>query len=331
MAGCRTSAELIRLITHCFFCAHPLPHNKRLEHFALGERIAFDPARGRLWAICNRCGGWSLAPIEERWEALEELERLARNRGKLLIQGENIALFEVEKVQVIRVGRAGRAEESWWRYGRELSRRRERARRTAQRGKIVDALVAMAVIGLPIWAFSDGESWINAARARAFGKYAWSDPANCSRCGRPLKPMRFTEAAQIRILRAPEVTLGLPCVQCQSLGGGELSGRAALNTLLRVLAYDNFAGATEAEVRNATQAIQDAGSARRLIVGTAEESPRLATLPRASAFALEIALNEAHERGLLELELRELDAEWQKAEQIAAIVDDELTFRLRRT
>ena len=331
MADRRSSPGAGRLITHCFFCAHALPHNKRLEHFAFGIRVAFDPARGRLWAVCDRCGGWSLASIEDRWEALEELERLARDRGKLLIQGENIALFEVDKLQVIRVGRAGRAEESWWRYGSELSRRRERARKTVQRGRIVDALVWTAIIGLPIWAFSDSQGWLDRARSRTFGKHAWSGEARCVRCGRPNKPMRFTEARQIRILRAPELTLGLPCTQCQSLVGTELRGTAALTTLLRVLAHDNFAGATEAEIRNATQAIQEAGSAGGLIASTSEGSPRLDSLPRPSAFALEIALNEAHERALLELELRELDAEWQRAEEVAAIVDDELTFRLRRT
>jgi hypothetical protein len=321
----------VPLITHCFFCTNSFPHNNRLEHFPLGTRVVYDPSRGRLWGICARCGGWCLAPIEERWEALEELEKLSRDRGKLLVQGDNIALFEVGKLQIVRVGRAGRAEESWWRYGVELSRRRERARKTVQRGKVVDALAAMAIIGVPIWAFSDAESWINAARSRAFGKLAWSGDARCARCGRPSKPVRFADAAQIRILRAPELMVGLPCAHCDFLAGGELSGSAATETLLRVLAYGNFAGATEAEIRNASQAIQAAGSARGLVAATTEGSPSLGSLTRANVVALEIALNEARERALLDLKIRELSAQWQQAEQLAAIVDNELTFRLRRT
>ena len=319
------------LITHCFFCTSSFPRNNRLEHFPLGTRVVYDSARGRLWAICPRCGGWCLAPIEERWEALEEIEKLARDRGKLLIQGENIALFEVGKLHIVRVGRAGLAEESWWRYGSELSRRRERARKTVQRGKVIDALVAMAVIGFPIWSWSDAQSWINSARARTFGKIAWSGEARCARCGRPSKPVRFDDAAQIRILRSPELMLGLPCAHCDFLAGGELSGRAATETLLRVLAYGNFTGATEDEIRTASQAIQTAGSARGLVVATTEDSPSLGSLTRTSAFALEIALNEARERALLDAEIRELDAQWQQAEELASIVDNELTFRLRRT
>jgi hypothetical protein len=237
----------------------------------------------------------------------------------------------VGKLQLIRVGRAGRAEESWWRYGQELSRRRERARKTARRGKVIDALVAMAIIGVPVWAHSDAQSWINAARSRTFGKHAWSGEARCARCGRPAKPLRFADAAQIRILPAPELMLGLPCAHCDFVAGSELSGSAATQTLLRVLAYDNFAGATETEIKDATLTIQAAGSARGLVAVTTEGSPSLGSLPRGSSFALEIALNEANERALLALEIRELDAQWQEAEQLASIVDNELTFRLRRT
>ena len=66
-------------------------------------------------------------------------------------------------------------------------------------------------------------------------------------------------------------------------------------------------------------------------MATTEDSPSLGSLTRTSAFALEIALNEARERALLDAEIRELDAQWQQAEELASIVDNELTFRLRRT
>ena len=41
--------------------------------------------------------------------------------------------------------------------------------------------------------------------------------------------------------------------------------------------------------------------------------------------ALEIAANESAEQHLLELELAELEAHWRREEELAAIVDGELT------
>ena len=65
------------MFTRCLVCQIPFPANELLAHFSTGNRIAFDPDRGRLWEICRTCRRWSLAPIKERWEALEELEKLA--------------------------------------------------------------------------------------------------------------------------------------------------------------------------------------------------------------------------------------------------------------
>ena len=59
----------------CLVCNRPFPANEELEHFPSSTRVAFDPVRGRLWAVCLGCKRWSLAPIESRWEALDELEK----------------------------------------------------------------------------------------------------------------------------------------------------------------------------------------------------------------------------------------------------------------
>src|SRR5687768_11001895 len=70
-----------RLFTSCLICQVPFDPNETLEHLPHGERVAYDPVRGRLWVICTRCRRWSLTPIEERWEALEELEKLVKDRA----------------------------------------------------------------------------------------------------------------------------------------------------------------------------------------------------------------------------------------------------------
>ncbi len=57
----------------------------------------------------------------------------------------------------------------------------------------------------------------------------------------------------------------------------------------------------------------------------AENQVGIGALPRTEAIALEIAVNEDTERRLLELELEELERRWREEEEIAAIVDRELT------
>ncbi len=114
------------MYTRCLICSTPFEPNEELEHFPVGKRLAFDPARGRLWAICRSCKRWSLTPIEERWEALEELEKVTRDRARLLSQTDNIALLRAGPLEIVRVGRANLSEEAWWRYGRELTTRREK-------------------------------------------------------------------------------------------------------------------------------------------------------------------------------------------------------------
>jgi hypothetical protein len=75
----------------CIFCNHSLGANRRIEHFPVGGRLAFDAAKGRLWAVCTECHRWNLSPLEERWEAIEECERLFR--GTLVrVSTDNIGM-----------------------------------------------------------------------------------------------------------------------------------------------------------------------------------------------------------------------------------------------
>ena len=68
------SEETRTVFTLCLVCSTPFEANEELEHAPHAYRLAFDPSRGRLWAICQNCRRWSLMPIEGRWEGLEELE-----------------------------------------------------------------------------------------------------------------------------------------------------------------------------------------------------------------------------------------------------------------
>ena len=93
------------MYTRCLFCRSTFPENGELAHMPRGRRIAFDPEEGRLWAVCHSCSRWNLCPIESREAALHELERLARDHGRLVAETANIALLQVGHLMLIRVGR----------------------------------------------------------------------------------------------------------------------------------------------------------------------------------------------------------------------------------
>jgi hypothetical protein len=107
------------------FCHAGLGSNEAIEHFPVGRRLAFDAAKGRLWAVCRSCERWNLSPLEERWEAIEECERLFRDT-KLRVSTENIGLARLkEGTTLVRVGDPQRPEMAAWRYGDRFHRRRQ--------------------------------------------------------------------------------------------------------------------------------------------------------------------------------------------------------------
>ncbi|MEJ2679549.1 MAG: hypothetical protein P8174_10805, partial [Gemmatimonadota bacterium] len=88
----------------CIFCHGRLGLNEVVETFPVGRRVAFDPQRGRLWVVCPHCRQWNLAPLEERWETLEALERLFRDTPTRY-STEQIGLARVkEGLDVVRIG-----------------------------------------------------------------------------------------------------------------------------------------------------------------------------------------------------------------------------------
>ncbi len=110
----------------CIFCSSGLGSNDMIEEFPVGRALAFDPWKGRLWAVCGKCGRWNLAPIEERWEATESAGKLFAD-SRLRVHSENIGLAKLpDGTRLIRVGEALPGELAAWRYGDQLTRRRQR-------------------------------------------------------------------------------------------------------------------------------------------------------------------------------------------------------------
>jgi hypothetical protein len=107
----------------CVHCLAPLGQNDAVERFPVARRLAYDGARGRLWAVCATCGRWNLAPVSERWEAIEECERLYRaTHQRYGTDHIGLALL-ADGTELVRVGPALRPEMAAWRYGARLLRR----------------------------------------------------------------------------------------------------------------------------------------------------------------------------------------------------------------
>ena len=93
----------------------------------MGRRLAFDSAKGRLWAVCPKCRRWNLTPIEERWEAIDECERLLHTT-RTRVSTENIGVARhPEGLELVRIGEPRRPEFAAWRYGDQLGERKRKS------------------------------------------------------------------------------------------------------------------------------------------------------------------------------------------------------------
>jgi len=106
-----------------------------------------------------------------------------------------------------------------------------------------------------------------------------------------------------------------------------IKGPQAANALRRCLAYQNISGAGETMIREAVRAIDDAGSAEGFTEEATELRHSLWKMGPVGAVALEIALNESVEDRQLALEVKAVEAMWKQEEELARIIDEELTPR----
>jgi hypothetical protein len=327
------------MLRQCFFCDRPFPEMSLSAEPVRGCTIAYDPHRGRLWLVCSSCRRWSLTPIEDRWEVLDELERCRRDRARLLAETRNVSLLDAGAVRLVRVGHAGLREEAWWRYGRELTRRHQRTLQILQRGEALDILLDFATpilrllfVGWPVRRYVEPgvEPWLDRARWRDFGPFAWRGMLRCKVCGSRRDSVAFTEAEELMVAAASDPPgVSVRCPQCRSLSepesGFQLEGADAARVLRRMLAYQNYDGASERQINAAMTLIDEAGSPADLSRDILCRRVRLGRLKSRELLALEIASNEEDERRLAEEELAGLERSWRAEEEIAAVADSELT------
>ena len=327
---------------HCIFCSADLDANESVEAFPVGRSLAFDASRGRLWALCAKCGRWNLAPIEERWEAIEHAEKLFRD-SRLRAQSENIGLAKLpDGTRLVRVGEAVPGELAAWRYGGQLTRRRRQyllAAGAVMVGGVVltSGLSALVGGGMGGMASMVWFGWKN----RQNQKVVYRLPAERSPSGIAMTLRAWHAAAAVFEPDGEGFRLCIPDPHRKEpkatwKGGlkyGDeslvLSGDAARAFLGRGMVHVNRAGARARRVESAVRLLSDARSAEAFIRAAAAGGGSLAKrddmpgrhLGPDRALALEMALHEEQERRALEGELALLESAWREAEEIAGIAD----------
>lgn len=302
MSGLRVwtrSCENGDMYSTCLVCRAPFPETGELEHLRRGDRVAYDLVRGRLWLVCRTCRRWSLVPLEDRWEALEELERVASDKARVLSKTPNITLLRTGSLEIVRVGGAELAEEAWWRFGRQIPSR------------------------------SPIASWSSPLmRKFRFGTNAWVGEVPCRICGLVFRDISFADR-KILMVRPEDTGFSLRrrCPRCKDAddGGLHLGGIEAELALGRVMAFQNDLGVSRVTIHAATRLLQDPEGPEDLVRILSQHGKPLGDLPPIGLSAMEITVSAARERTLLKLETQALQARWRREEELAALVDGELS------
>jgi len=315
----------------CIFCTRPLGSNQVIEHFPVGRRLAFDGEKGRLWVICRKCLRWNLTPIEERWEAIEECERIYRETP-VRVSTENIGIARHPGgLDLVRIGRARRREFAAWRYMQRFRRRMFRTQ-----GAVVTYYAAMFALDAGVLVLPTGLlpvtgtavlAWLllrTVGRVRVGGGGEDGTPGH----GDVIR-FRFKDHWSIRLLPddgAPGFGVEVHKLARKTWFEGEDARRVAV----AVIPAFNPVGGWRHQVEDAVAEIESSGRPSRFITDTAKKGYRglrfreghIRSFPTTTKLALEMALHEEQERRALEGELWILEQAWKEAEEIAAISDN---------
>ena len=328
------------MYTSCLFCSARLGTNQELEHLPVGRSVALDPRRGRLWVVCSRCRRWNLCPFEERWEALEEGERLARESA-VHEAGEELSLLRHPSgLSLIRVGKPTLAELVSWRFARSLVWRRR-----AYAGTFVGLTGGAGLVALG-GALGLGAGVGITAQLLLAGKtyrdLLWPVVRMETSDGREL---RLTAAAARGATFVPSEegpVLAVDFSRTNARGNKEphrLRGPDIQHFIARAMPYINEEGASERVAIEAAAEIRDRGGAEAFLDSVATDSELhaqatyqnrlrgigregvLAKLPRPIRLAMEAASHVQQEDRVLSGELEGVIEEWRRAEEIAGIAD----------
>jgi hypothetical protein len=324
----------------CLFCNQPLGANEIFESFPVGRRLAFDAAKGRLWVVCRKCERWNLSPLEERWEAIEQAERLYSETRKR-VATDQIGLARLgDGMELVRIGAPLRPEFAAWRYGDQFGRRRTRQLLIAGGGiaALGGLVIGGAAIGVSLasfgWMFGQfGRLAIHGGEETIVARVRTTE-------GRVL-PVRRRHLAESTMSRGSDGSLALDLRYKN--GQSHFEGPEALRIASLVVPAVNRFGGSKATVAAAVSQIESVGGPERYVEQLARRAESatavrgrphrfgrkgrigrtgLYGLTRIDRLGLEMALHEETERRAMEGELALLESAWRDAEEIAEISDN---------
>lgn len=329
----------------CLFCNKSLGANEALEAFPVGRRLAFDPAKGRLWVVCRQCERWNLSPLEERWEAIEEADRLYTD-SRRRVSTDNIGLAAMrDGTELVRIGEPLRPEFAAWRYGDQFGRRRRRQMLIAGSG--VAAFGAIVVGGAVVGVGVGGFGWMMAKAVRTIVEgRSEAIVATIQTESAGLVKVRRRHLAETSIVPGIDGPFGID-LRFKN-GKAHFEGREAERIASIVVPQVNRYGGAKDSIADAVRLIESSRGTEGFLERVAQRAPALPpssswgnrrwqrgrrfagggltrglfALPTSERLALEMALHEEAERKVLEGELSELERAWKEAEEIAAISDD---------
>jgi len=310
----------------CLYCKLDLGTNDVLETLPVGRRVAFDPARGRLWVVCPRCHRWNLTPLEDRWEAVEDCERLHR-ATRLRMGTDQVSLAHLPSgLELVRVGKPLRPELAAWRFAARLPGSLGRVgawlRRELTRPVFGESRVIHHVPGAPLA--------LRLVRQHDVRRVLW----------RPADANADWSLERQLVAVEPDLPNGAMSLRVEIPAGQHFAGPDGLRLGGLALTELNRGMASPALVRRALEWLDqfgnpfdgaDLATEERVVLAPGQasrsQSPELrfpgllAELDPAVRLALEMASHEAEERLFLRGELWRLERAWQEAEEIAAIAD----------
>ncbi|MGH7712151.1 MAG: hypothetical protein ACREOG_12745, partial [Gemmatimonadaceae bacterium] len=288
------------------------------------------------------CERWNLTPLDERWEAIEQAEKLYRDTRRR-VATDNIGLAHLrDGTTLVRIGKPQRPEFAAWRYGDQFGRRRRRQLVAAGAGVVAIGAVATggAIAGLGIGAFG----WLIAQLGQNIVRGNPEDVVAKIRTDNAgLVHVRRRHLGESLIDRTEDGSLSL-YLRFKN-GSGRFEGREAERIASIVLPKVNRFGGGRRAVSDAVSEIEQSGSTEAYLdrlTRTAHTYERpypakkrsrwsghqdfnkygLYSLPGPHRLALEMALHEEAERRAMEGELVALEDAWKEAEEIAAIADN---------
>jgi hypothetical protein len=326
------SSPVPPIYTTCLHCHRDLGANEALDHFEVGRRIAFDQRKGRLWVICTGCGRWNLSPLDERWEVIEQCERLYRDTRKR-VSTDQIGLAKLpDQTTLVRIGDPIFPEYASWRYGRLFTQRDRSAVFSVQAGGLA-AIATLIMVGGPVLAVSG--AGLTAYATYELGRAAIRGVTGLRSLGSvtlgdgSVHRLDVGRARRAQVATTPEGrwTLALPGYGGSVLRPSPLdlvAPEEAEMAARRIMPVVNAAGGDEEMVGGAVKLHEQwegrIGESVGELVKFFNSPLRLDGEPHLS-LAFEMAVYEEQEQRWLQTELYLLKSAWKEAERIAAIAD----------